>query len=198
MPGMSVRGPYAKGIAKREEILDVALELFTLKGYDRTSVREIARLAGLSQAGLLHHFSTKEELFVEVLRRRDARNRETFRSRQDDPNSIGRLLSIVQHNMTQPGLVRLYVTMSAGSTDADSPARSFFEERYRSLRAEVANDVRKKQELSELSAELNPDAVASLLIAAADGLQIQWLLEEDGPDMGVLMDQLWAALRHVP
>jgi hypothetical protein len=100
--------------------------------------------------------------------------------------------------MTQPGLVRLYVTMSAESTDVDSTARSFFEERYRSLRAEVARDVRKKQRLGELSAELDPDAVASLLIAAADGLQIQWLLESEGPDMGVLMEQLWTALRHVP
>jgi hypothetical protein len=36
------------------------------------------------------------------------------------------------------------------------------------------------------------------LIAAADGLQIQWLLESEGPDMGVLMEQLWTALRHVP
>jgi AcrR family transcriptional regulator len=195
---MPVRGQYAKGIAKREEILDVALELFTKKGYDRTSVREIARLAGLSQAGLLHHFSTKEELFIEVLRRRDVRNREEFSSSQDDPNSISRLVSIVRRNMTQPGLVRLYVTMSAESTDVDSTARSFFEERYRSLRAEVAKDVRKKQKLGELSAELDPDAVASLLIASADGLQIQWLLESDGPDMGVLMEQLWTALRHVP
>lgn len=195
---MPVRGQYAKGIAKREEILDVALDLFTKKGYDRTSVREIARLAGLSQAGLLHHFSTKEELFIEVLRRRDVRNREEFRSSQDDPDSISRLVSIVQRNMTQPGLVRLYVTMSAESTDVDSTARSFFEERYRSLRAEVAKDVRKKQKLGELSAELDPDAVASLLIAAADGLQIQWLLESEGPDMGVLMEQLWTALRHVP
>lgn len=195
---MPVRGQYAKGIAKREEILDVALELFTQKGYDRTSVREIARLAGLSQAGLLHHFSTKEELFVEVLRRRDVRNREEFRASQDDPDSISRLVSIVRRNMSQAGLVRLYVTMSAESTDVESTARSFFEERYRSLRAEVAEDVRKKQNFGELSAELDPDAVASLLIAAADGLQIQWLLESDGPDMGVLMEQLWTALRHVP
>lgn len=195
---MPVRGQYAKGIAKREEILDVALELFTSKGYDRTSVREIARSAGLSQAGLLHHFSTKEELFIEVLRHRDVLNCEAFRTGQDDPNSISRLVSVVRQNMTRPGLVRLYVTMSAESTDVDSVARGFFEERYRSLRADVAGDVRKKQELGELSAELDPDAVASLLIAAADGLQIQWLLEADGPDMAVLMEQLWFALSHAP
>ena len=70
---MTARGPYAKGEAKRAEVVNVALELFSRKGYDRTSFREVARLAGLSQAGLLHHFRTKEELFVEVLRRYAAR-----------------------------------------------------------------------------------------------------------------------------
>ncbi|HEY3410873.1 MAG TPA: helix-turn-helix domain-containing protein, partial [Propionicimonas sp.] len=55
---MAARGPYAKGLAKRDEILEVALAHFAERGYDRASVREVARLAGLTQAGLLHHFST--------------------------------------------------------------------------------------------------------------------------------------------
>ena len=46
---MADRGSYAKGRAKRDEIVEVALDLFGQKGYDRTSVREIARLTGLSQ-----------------------------------------------------------------------------------------------------------------------------------------------------
>ena len=60
-------------VAKREQILDAALDEFARRGYDRTSMREIARQTGLSQAGLLHYFSTKEELFLAVLRRRDDR-----------------------------------------------------------------------------------------------------------------------------
>ena len=40
-------------------------------GYRRTSVRELADAVGLSQAGLLHYFSSKEELFQEILRKRD-------------------------------------------------------------------------------------------------------------------------------
>jgi AcrR family transcriptional regulator len=195
---MAIRGPYAKGMATREEILDVAFELFVRKGYDRTSVREIARSTGLSQAGLLHHFSSKEELFVEVLRRRDERNNEAYRSKAGEDISVGGLVSVVAHNAQEPGLVRLYVTMSAESTDEESPARGFFEERYRWLRGEVAQDIRRQQERGELSGQLDPDAVASLLIAAADGLQIQWLLDPHGLDMGARLEELWTALRHVP
>jgi AcrR family transcriptional regulator len=202
---MVSRRRYATGVATREEILEVAYQLFERKGYDRTSVREIARSTGLSQGALLHHFSSKEELFVEVLRRRDVQNREGQRSRHAagrsgdaDAISVRGLLSVVDHNAQEPGLVRLYVAMSAEGTDVDSPARSFFEERYQWLRTEVAADIRRQQERGEVSNELDPAAVASLLVAAADGLQIQWLLDPDGLDMGALLAELWAALRRVP
>jgi AcrR family transcriptional regulator len=185
----AARGPYAKGIAKREEILDIALELFARKGYDRVSVREIAREAGLSQAGLLHHFSTKEELFLEVLRQRDDR---------DGPkhvHSVERLIAAVERNAGEPGLVRLFVSMSAESTEDDSVARGFFENRYHWLREEIAASVRQHQEQGELSPEINPDDVASLLIAVADGLQLQWLLEPEHVDMGRLLRLLWQTIR---
>ena len=53
---------------KRREILDAALEVVARNGYSRTSVRELADAVGLSQAGLLHYFDSKEHLFAEVLR----------------------------------------------------------------------------------------------------------------------------------
>jgi AcrR family transcriptional regulator len=202
---MDGRRRYAKGAATREEILDVAYQLFERKGYDRTSVREIARSTGLSQGALLHHFSSKEELFVEVLRRRDRQNRDGQRAgdvadRPDDAAdiSVDGLLSVVDHNAQEPGLVRLYVAMSAEGTDDESPARGFFEERYQWLRTEVAADIRRQQERGEVSRKLDADTVASLLLAAADGLQIQWLLDPDGVDMGARLAELWAALRQVP
>lgn len=194
---MTARGPYAKGEAKRAEVIDVALELFSRKGYDRTSFREVARLAGLSQAGLLHHFRTKEELFIEVLRRRDERNTRFYDQAVDDNVSIEGLTEIIKHNAGEPGLVRLYVAMSAESTDAASPARQFFVNRYGMLRANIAADIRRKQESGELPDSLDPQSAASLVIAAADGLQLQWLLDPDQVDMGAMLEQLTSLLRGV-
>lgn len=192
---MPARGPYAKGLAKREEILDAALELFAQRGYDRTSVREVARQAGLSQAGLLHHFSTKEELFLEVLRRRD--DRSTDPSDEVHTHSVDRLIRAVDRNAGEPGLVRLFVAMSAESAEDQSEARGFFAERYRWLLAEIADDVRAHQEAGDLPSTLDPDDVASLLVAAADGLQIQWLLNPESVDMPARIRSLWEALRNM-
>ena len=57
----------ARGRARRDQLLDVALELFAAKGYRGASLSEIAEKVGLSEAGLLHHFPTKVALLEATL-----------------------------------------------------------------------------------------------------------------------------------
>lgn len=174
----------------------MALEHFARKGYDRASVREIARESGLSQAGLLHHFSSKEELFLEVLRRRDDRDGDPVHHRH--VHSIDHLIQAVEHNVTEPGLVRLFVSMSAESVDESSATRSFFESRYDWLRGELRSDIEQRQSRGEVSRELDPEDLASLMVAAADGLQLQWLLQPDKVDMPRRLSALWQLISSIP
>jgi AcrR family transcriptional regulator len=51
----------------RERIQDVALERFTVNGYDQTSLREIAEDLGVTKAALYHHFKSKEEILDSLL-----------------------------------------------------------------------------------------------------------------------------------
>jgi AcrR family transcriptional regulator len=55
----------SRGIT-REQILDVALELFNEQGYDKTSLREIAQRLGVTKAALYYHFERKEDLLLEL------------------------------------------------------------------------------------------------------------------------------------
>lgn len=50
--------------ATRERILDVALDLFTEQGYDKTSLREIAEALGFTKAALYYHFERKEDILL--------------------------------------------------------------------------------------------------------------------------------------
>jgi AcrR family transcriptional regulator len=52
----------------REKIREAASHLFSEKGYDQTSVRDISRIAGVATGGLYPYFGSKEQLYVEVLR----------------------------------------------------------------------------------------------------------------------------------
>jgi AcrR family transcriptional regulator len=57
-----VEAPEAK--STRDRILDVALDLFIEKGYDKTSLREIAEPLGFSKAALYYHFASKEDILM--------------------------------------------------------------------------------------------------------------------------------------
>ena len=46
----------------RERILDVALDLFTTQGYDKTSLRQIAERMGFTKAAIYYHFSSKADI----------------------------------------------------------------------------------------------------------------------------------------
>lgn len=51
----------------RERLLQAAVELFTVRGYAATSVREIVEAAGLTKPALYYHFGSKEGIYLELL-----------------------------------------------------------------------------------------------------------------------------------
>jgi AcrR family transcriptional regulator len=191
------RGSYAKGIAKREEILGRALEVIAREGYRGASVKELADAVGLSQAGLLHYFDSKEELFTEILRKRDEVDMATYGKGLDEAPQPGRLrdgyLQIIRHNSDVPGLVELYSRMSVEAADPQHPAHSFFLERGRNLRAVFAAELASSLASGELTDRVDPDTLARIFQAVADGLQLQWMLEPD-LDMAAIVEQLFDAL----
>lgn len=63
----TVEAPYSRGEATRARILDVAVDLFGTKGFDRVSTREIASGAEVPQASLRYYFETKQGLYVACL-----------------------------------------------------------------------------------------------------------------------------------
>src|SRR5512135_121101 len=54
----------------REKILDASLGLFSKKGFLGATTKEIARKAGVAELTLFRHFSSKERLFEEAIKRR--------------------------------------------------------------------------------------------------------------------------------
>ncbi|MEV8434657.1 TetR family transcriptional regulator [Streptomyces sp. HUAS 31] len=57
------RPPRAESADTRDRILDAAREEFSERGYDKTSVRGIAKAAGVDSALVHHYFGTKEQVF---------------------------------------------------------------------------------------------------------------------------------------
>lgn len=172
---MARKGSYAKGLAKREEILTTALEVIAREGFSGTSVRQLADAVGLSQAGVLHYFDSKDELFTEVLRKRDETDMGAYGHVEDA--AFDDLLTIVRHNAEVPGLVQLYTHMSTAATDPSHPSHGFFQERTKVVLEGLTKLLTAEKEAGHLFPEMDPAQCARMLIALLDGLQTQWLLD---------------------
>jgi len=189
---MNRRGTYAKGAAKREEILVVALEVVAKRGCRKATLSEIAERVGLTQPGLTHHFSSREELFQEVLRARDTRDHAEY----NPPNrGFDGFLAVMRHNMEVPGLVQLYAEFAAEASIPDHPAHDFFVERYAWVRGVIAAAIGRSQEQGEMGLDLDVAEAADLIVVAADGLQVQWL-HDPTTDMLGRLSRMWALLRR--
>lgn len=184
---MTERG-YAKGRAKRAEILDRALEVFGEVGYRGASLREIAARCGISHPGLLHHFPTKQALLLAVLERRDESAQAAVR--ETGATGVAELRQILDHyagNAGRRDVVELFATLSAEATDPAHPAHAFFTDRYGQVVADFVAVYSAIRDEGALRPDVEPAGAARELVALMDGVQVQWLFDPDSVDMAGLV-----------
>lgn len=167
------RGPYAGTAARKKEILRAALDVFGRRGYRSGSLREIAERVGLTQAGLIHHFGSKVGLFMEVLHTH-AQEAVAVQSLLPFRDQV---LAVVDDSETSGrDYIRLFTTVSSEATDPNHPAHDYWIARYEELQTRWRNVIEAAQKEGSISPEVDADLATRLIVAALDGLNIQWLL----------------------
>nr|WP_281373210.1 TetR family transcriptional regulator C-terminal domain-containing protein [Kineococcus aurantiacus] len=87
-------------------------------------------------------------------------------------------------NRVVPGLVQLYSTLTSDALQDRHPlTREFIRERFARVRDELAAKIAEGQRAGRIAADVDAADAASLVIAASDGLQVQWLLEPGAVDV---------------
>lgn len=174
------RGPYAKTAARRAEIVRAARDSFAEHGFTRASLRDIAERAGITHAGLLHHFQNKDDLLAAVLAERDTEEWQYGLSRVAGMDELApHLGELLRHHQKSPELMRLWIELAAAASRPDHPAHAYFVQRYDAGRTHFAQGMREKADRGELHTGLAPDHAATLLQSVLNGLQLQWLLDHD-------------------
>jgi AcrR family transcriptional regulator len=173
-------------LAKREQILKAAVEIFGNKGSTNGTLADVAEQVGITHAGVLHHFGSKQKLLLEVLAYRDQSDVAGLAKKHipDGPELFLHLVRTAFANEKRPGIVQAYTVLSAESVTDDHPARGFFEDRYTTLRREVSAAF---HELCVQEGVSDPDTIAdaaAAILAVMDGLQMQWLLHPDTIELG--------------
>jgi beta-glucosidase len=192
---MNRRGPYARGRETRESILQVALEVIGDRGYGATTLKEIAAAVGMTQAGLLHHFGTKETLLIEVLRKRDDVSRTIVGSDGADGQPL--LIRLARRNLEIRGLIALFVHLEAAAGDPDHPCHAYFVERDRIVHERIRSDIEHRQTEGTFRADVDPSKIARIMLALSNGLQAQWVIDSS-IDLPGALEYLWGQFVTTP
>lgn len=179
-----------KGARRREQIVEVASELFARSGFRGTGITQIADQVGITEPGLLYHFGSKEGLLRAVIEHRDELSQSFARELAllGGLAAVRELPALAYRNREQPGLVRLFSVLLAENLDPADPEHDFFVYRYRELRAAIAQMVRTGQRRGEVRTDIDPDIKAVEIMAAIDGITNQWLLDPDQVDLVVCIE----------
>ncbi|OIH99650.1 MULTISPECIES: TetR/AcrR family transcriptional regulator [unclassified Curtobacterium] len=190
------RGGYRKGAERRAQILDEMIRMVAEQGVDASSLRSVADALGITHAALRHYFPSRDELLLAVYREHEVRE-------QQAPDrllsAIGDMRDSALRNRAVPGLVQLYTTLGADAVQEGHPAtREFMRQRFTGLRADLAALIEADQARGRIRADLDPVDLASLSIAASDGLQVQWLLDPEAVDSERVLRLLESLVPPVP
>ncbi|MTH70395.1 TetR family transcriptional regulator [Agromyces bracchium] len=103
--GAGRRGQYGNCRHAREGILTPATDVFSRSGPPSGSLRELARLAQMSEAGVLSHYASRNALLLATLERRDAWQTSRLDELSSDPRTLShRATSVTAEAITDIGM----------------------------------------------------------------------------------------------
>ena len=179
---MADQRPYAtllaKGEDRKQRILAVAQRLLARNGGRGTTLGQIAQEAGVTPAGLLHHFESKEQLLHAVLDTRDA---------DDDANAdregdiLEQLERVTERFRRSPGLIGIFTVLLSENLDPEAPLHVRFLTRDRAAVDTVAEGIRRGQRDGRYRTDLDPAVKAREIVAFLYGMETSWLLDPSIP-----------------
>lgn len=194
---VAARGSYSVGIERRERILAAATENFAREGYLGTSMADIARDVGLTSPGLMHYFPTKQHLLVAVAERRFDLVGDWAHEDRPDLDGTGpfrNMVELTRRIVNYPGLIELFVSLTAEASVAGSPAQQLYAKRYQTALAELTASLRASASAGHLKPETDFELIARQCIAVTDGAQLQWVISGGKADIVHIVQDI---LEHI-
>ncbi|MET0363087.1 MAG: TetR family transcriptional regulator [Sphingobium sp.] len=178
MPSPTLRSRMKKD-ERRVHILNETMSIIGEQGYHAFTLAMLAKRCGLTNAGILHYFGSKEGLLIALLKERD-RQDEIAVASVLEPHLTHPPLSreacraslhaIVERNVGQPAMVRLYAMLRAEALTPDHPAHRFFRNRE-----SATIEIFRQMVTGHVP---DPLSTARQIEAMMNGLEQQWLRQD--------------------
>ncbi|TGK30532.1 TetR/AcrR family transcriptional regulator [Leptospira yasudae] len=160
---------------RRESILSAAMRCFFSKGFEKTSVQDIAETAGLTKGGIYFHFESKEEIRDTLIR--EFLNLERFGFQDPEVLSLSPHLRMKEYlerlanRLTIEGNCspRLFAEATSSGGRMEKEIVAF----YDSLESVFAKTIQEGQNQGSIVNSMPAVLIARTILAVFDGLQIQ-------------------------
>lgn len=193
----------ARGEARRDRILAVATVHFGRRGYRGSRLIDIAAAAGVTDAGLLHHFPSKKALFEAVVERRDG----TY-SRMEQPENVtarqmlDAYVESVRDAAGDRDLERFRGSLSAAAQLEGHPAEGHLARKLELALAGLVPFLDGCRDRGELRADLDAEQVVLEVLSVNIGLRDLWLQLPERVDypntLATAIDAIYERIKAVP
>src|SRR3954463_1442022 len=152
---------------RREQLLDVAAELFAQNGYARATTAQLAKAAGVTEPIIYRHFDSKRDLFVALIERT---GRETIAVWEQDladaEDSAQRLRTLIGDNpmVTERGRFAYRVILQAISEVEDPVIHDALRNHIKSLHAFLSEELEEAQKDHKVTGRFSAELIAWVLI----------------------------------
>ena len=188
----------SKGEATKQMILEEAARLLNRRGYLAASISEIMEATGLQKGGIYNHFASKEDLALQVFDYAIAQVRGRFvEALSGHTHAIDRLVAVLtvfrgySRDVPLPGGCPIG-NLAIESDDTHPVFREKAREAMDSLHGMCQRILAKGKERGEVVASADPEAVATVIVAALEGGVMLANLYKDSLYMRQVIDHLSA------
>jgi AcrR family transcriptional regulator len=157
---------------RRTEILDAAQRCFARSGFHQASMQEICAEAGMSPGNLYRYFPSKEAIIAGIAERDRATAAADFAAVAGAPDFFSGLAGLARQYLVErtPEEIGLCAEIMAESRRNPEIAR-IYQTIDRDVKAGLAGMLRAAAERGEISADLDVERAAIVLLAIGDGIE---------------------------
>ena len=171
-----------KGDVRKLEIIQAAMVIFARDGFAGASLSNVAKVADISQVGLLHHFPNKLALLHAVLQHRD----QYIGTRLQEAGEVASLEGflaflkfIMKFSTEDVAVCQALMIINTESLSVTHPANLWFGERFAIVHSHIQAHLNLLIEAHQIRSDTDVKQVSIEIASMMDGMQIQWLRSPD-------------------
>ena len=163
---------------RKQHLLESAIRVFSVKGFDDASMREIAAEAGLTTGAIYHHYKNKDDLFYDAVKEAayfvhklsERNENSTLKTNQEMINEIS---ANVRDKMSKDVEQRLLILLAAYAMSKGGRIQEKYKQDYTEIIQKVADMYFFAFGVENLAYQ---KSLAAILVAALDGVALQYSL----------------------